>query len=219
MAARITFRQITSADLPVMAGWLARPHVATWWDDRSSLDEVTEDFGPSAAPPFRRPLDAPKGTVPYFAYDGEQVIGYIQAYKVMVDHGEGWWPDADDPGALGIDQFLCDGDRLGQGLGSRMVRDFLAFQWEDPRVTRIQTDPSPANGRAIAAYRKAGFVDAGVIDTPDGPALLMRAARPPMPRPVGGKWYTCDFCGYQMLDLHCKLRCEQCGFIRDCSDP
>lgn len=220
MTIPITFRPLTAADLPTLHAWLGRPHVAEWWDGEPTLAEVEADYLRSCGPPFHAPLDAPTGTVPYFAYEGGTPIGYIQAYKVMFDHGEGWWEGASDPGALGIDQFLADGARLGQGLGSRMVRDFLAFLFEDPRVTTIQTDPSPDNGRAIAAYRKAGFVDEGVVDTPDGPALVMRAERPvAIPWPVGGKWYTCDFCGHQMLDLHCKLKCERCGFVRDCSDP
>jgi len=31
--------------------------------------------------------------------------------------------------------------------------------------------------------------------------------------------FTCDLCGHVMLDLHCKLVCERCGYKRDCSDP
>lgn len=31
--------------------------------------------------------------------------------------------------------------------------------------------------------------------------------------------YLCDLCGHPMLDLHCKLICERCGYKRDCSDP
>lgn len=31
--------------------------------------------------------------------------------------------------------------------------------------------------------------------------------------------YVCDLCGNTMLDLHCKLVCERCGYKRDCSDP
>jgi hypothetical protein len=30
---------------------------------------------------------------------------------------------------------------------------------------------------------------------------------------------VCDICGASMTGLHCKLRCVNCGFIRDCSDP
>jgi len=29
----------------------------------------------------------------------------------------------------------------------------------------------------------------------------------------------CDICGFPMLDVHCKLVCRHCGFMRDCSDP
>jgi hypothetical protein len=29
----------------------------------------------------------------------------------------------------------------------------------------------------------------------------------------------CDICGFPMLDVHCKLICRHCGFMRDCSDP
>jgi aminoglycoside 6'-N-acetyltransferase len=35
------------------------------------------------------------------------------------------------------------------------------------------TDPDPGNGRAVRAYEKAGFEREGLVDTPDGPALLM----------------------------------------------
>ncbi|MGB1658798.1 MAG: hypothetical protein ACPHO4_15780 [Longimicrobiales bacterium] len=31
--------------------------------------------------------------------------------------------------------------------------------------------------------------------------------------------FFCDLCGNQMLNLHCKLICERCGYKRDCSDP
>ena len=38
---------------------------------------------------------------------------------------------------------------------------------------RIVTDPDPANIRAVRAYAKAGFRRERMVDTPDGPALLM----------------------------------------------
>ncbi len=79
--------------------------------------------------------------------------------------------------AVGIDQFIGVAERLDKGLGTRMVRDFCAFLLRDLRVQRIQTDPDPQNTRAIATYRKAGFVDVGLVTTPDGPALLMYRLR------------------------------------------
>ena len=62
---------------------------------------------------------------------------------------------------------------LGRGLGTRMVKAFVALLFADPAVTRIQTDPAPDNLRAIRCYEKAGFRPLGDIATPDGPALLM----------------------------------------------
>jgi aminoglycoside 6'-N-acetyltransferase len=40
-------------------------------------------------------------------------------------------------------------------------------------IPRIVTDPDPANARAVRAYAKAGFQGDRVVETPDGPALLM----------------------------------------------
>lgn len=31
--------------------------------------------------------------------------------------------------------------------------------------------------------------------------------------------HLCDRCGAAMRSIHCKIRCEHCGFMRDCSDP
>ncbi len=54
-----------------------------------------------------------------------------------------------------------------------MVKAFSNWLLSQPGVTRIITDPSPTNLRAIRCYEKAGFVKCGVISTPDGAAMLM----------------------------------------------
>jgi RimJ/RimL family protein N-acetyltransferase len=60
-------------------------------------------------------------------------------------------------------------------LDSRVSRAYLL--WADPAVTKVQTDPSPDNARAIRAYEKAGFKRVRELTTPDGPALLMVVER------------------------------------------
>lgn len=30
---------------------------------------------------------------------------------------------------------------------------------------------------------------------------------------------VCDLCGSAMVELHCKIVCPRCGYVRDCSDP
>lgn len=47
---------------------------------------------------------------------------------------------------------------------------------------------------------------------------LSRTARQDLAAVAPALW-ECDICGVSMLDLHCKLRCVNCGFMRDCSDP
>jgi RimJ/RimL family protein N-acetyltransferase len=136
----------------MVATWLTRPHVAEWWN------------GPIALEP---------GLRQFLALLEGQAIGYVQSYQAVACQGDGWWLDVQDPGVHGIDQFLADGEKLGQGLGTEMVRAFVGELFADPTVRRVQADPSPANGRAIRCYEKAGFRRVREIVTPDGPALLM----------------------------------------------
>ena len=30
---------------------------------------------------------------------------------------------------------------------------------------------------------------------------------------------TCEICGCAMIEQKCKIKCLNCGFTRDCSDP
>ncbi|UQA54913.1 GNAT family N-acetyltransferase [Polyangium aurulentum] len=177
MNAPITFRPVTEGDMPLLHAWHQRPHVAEWWQPVPSIDELRADYLSHPVDPDVKPLDTPAGALYYLACENGVPFGYIQVYHVMTSQESGWWLDETDPHALGIDQFIADADRLGKGLGTRMIRAFLDTLFADPRVTKVQTDPSPTNPRAVACYRKAGFRDVGVVDTPDGPALLMRVLR------------------------------------------
>lgn len=177
MEPNITFRAIAEADFDLIHDWLSRPHVTEWWEPAPTLDEVRLDYLPRLAPQHMLLLDAPAGVVQYLACEDDVPFAYIQAYRVMAHQAEGWWLDETDPRALGVDQFIGLPERLGQGWGTRLLRAFLTFLYADPRATVVQTDPAPENLRAIACFRKAGFKDVGVVETLDGPALLMRAGR------------------------------------------
>jgi RimJ/RimL family protein N-acetyltransferase len=87
--------------------------------------------------------------------------------------GEGWWEDEHDPGACGVDRFSGHPHCLDQGLGTAMLRSFLALMFDEPEVTLIQADPPPNNHRAIRCYAKAGFAMVARVVTPHGPALPM----------------------------------------------
>ena len=160
-------------DIFLLHEWLHRPHVVEWWggdDAAPSLDEARAKYLP-------RDLEG-QGVCQYIALLQGHPIGWAQSY-VALGAGNGWWEEETDPGVRGIDQFLCDVHALGQGLGTRMVTAFVKLLFSDPTVTRIQTDPSPENGRAIRCYEKSGFRAVKQIITPDGPALLMVQNRSP----------------------------------------
>ena len=81
-----------------------------------------------------------------------------------------------DPGVRGIDQSL-NASQLGKGLGTKLVRALVELLFNDPEVTKIQTDPPPSNLRAIRCYEKAGFERQGYRNHPDGPAVYMVQTR------------------------------------------
>jgi len=163
----ITFRRLTAADLPLLHEWLGRPHVAEWWQPTPTLAELTEDYD-----------DPTASTRAFIASAAGEPVGFIQAY-VALGSGNGWWEEESDPGVRGIDQFLARPEHLGHGLGTSMVRTFVAQLFLDAAVTRVQTDPCPENARAIRCYEKAGFRASREVDTPDGRALLMYCDRVP----------------------------------------
>jgi len=163
-----SFRPLARADLPALHEWLNRPHVAEWWEGATSFEYIEKTHG----------ADLDSNVIwQYLAYLEGEPVGYVQLYRV-VGADPDWWTDETDEGARGIDQFLANQAQLGLGLGSEMVRQFVARVFSnDAAVTKVQTDPSPQNGRAIRAYEKAGFRAVKPVTTPDGPALLMVVTR------------------------------------------
>lgn len=170
-SAPVTLRLMTERDLPMLHDWLNRPHIVEWWggeDERPSLQDVRQHYLPRVL--------TQESVTPYIAMLGDEPLGYAQSYVAM-GSGDGWWEDETDPGVRGIDQFLAHPALLNQGLGTRLVRALVERLFQDPSVTRIQTDPAPDNLRAVRCYAKAGFENQGLITTPDGPAVYMVQSR------------------------------------------
>lgn len=155
---------LTEAGLPLIRRWLEAPHVARWWGSaESGVAEVAAHLrGASVAPFLMTQQDRP--------------IGYLQIYGA---DGDPFWSGHDLPrGTFGLDLFIGEADAVGRGLGPRFLELAIARLYAMPEVVRIQIDPDPRNAAAIRAYEKAGFERAGVIETPDGPALYMMQERP-----------------------------------------
>jgi RimJ/RimL family protein N-acetyltransferase len=165
---RFSFDPVTADDLPLLHDWVNRPHVAEWWDRPLTSEQTREEFLP----------DVPEhGDHRFIARVDGRPIAYIQTY-MAIDQGHGWWTGQHDERVRGIDQFLGEADALDRGLGTALVRQFVERLFADPAVSCVQVDPDPANGRAIRCYEKAGFTRDRLIETPDGPALLLTIRRP-----------------------------------------
>jgi aminoglycoside 6'-N-acetyltransferase len=152
------FHPMTAADLPLVLHWLKQPHVVQWWGDtHEQFELVSGDLKVEAMEQFIVALD-------------DRPFAYIQCYdpRVWPDNGLGEHPQ----GTRGIDQFIGEPDMVDCGHGSAFVRAFIERVLADG-APRVITDPDPENPRAIRAYEKAGFEKAGLVDTPEGTALLM----------------------------------------------
>ncbi len=153
------FRPVTGADLPLIAAWLAEPHVAEWWGDdaETSLAEIEEAVDSISVEPLIVELAG-------------KPIGYLQSYDPHLEDGH---PYQDQPfGTLGIDLTIGVPDLVGVGHGSAIMRQFAEILF-DEGAPRLIIDPDPANLRAIRAYEKAGFRAFDTRTSIYGPALMM----------------------------------------------
>lgn len=152
------FRPVTEKDLPMIARWLAAPHIAEWWDDpQKEIAEIREHIDSVSVEPLIVELDG-------------RPIAYLQSYD---PHLEDDHPYADQPfGTLGIDLSIGPPDLVGIGHGSAIVRQFVEALFEEG-APRVIIDPHPDNGRAIRAYEKAGFRPIGRRRSEYGDVMLM----------------------------------------------
>lgn len=155
-ATRYQFEPMTADEFPLIERWLSMPHVAEWWNGTDEFELVSGDLGHPDMAQF------------IVSYNGQR-LAYLQCYNLSAwNAGFGSHPQ----GTRGLDQFIGEANMLDRGHGSAFIREFTErlFSRGTPRVV---IDPDPTNTRAIRAYEKAGFHRSNIVDTPDGPALLM----------------------------------------------
>ena len=155
--ARYAFRNMTADDLSTIKRWLAEPHVREWWGDPAEQYALVS--GDLAEPAMDQYIVSADG----------RAFAYLQCYDLTAwNSGFGEQPN----GTRGIDLFIGEVDMIEHGHGSAMIRTFVDEQLKRG-APRVVTDPDPNNLRARRAYENAGFADVGLVDTPDGPSLLM----------------------------------------------
>ncbi|TDC26394.1 N-acetyltransferase [Streptomyces sp. 8K308] len=161
-----TFRRLAEPDFPLLAGWLARPHVARWWHHETSAEAVARDFGPAAR------ADEPSDDL-LALLDG-RAVGLVQrcAFADYPEYRAELAAVVPVPaGAVTVDYLLGDPELLGRGLGTAMIGAALELAWAELPDARCVLVPVVAANRASwRALERAGLrrVGAGEL-TPDNP--------------------------------------------------
>jgi aminoglycoside 6'-N-acetyltransferase len=156
---RYAFRPAVRSDLPLLRRWLATPEAQRWWGDPAEQYEL-----------LAGDLDEPRMVMRIVEFDGHP-FAYAQDYEV---HS---WPQphfaALAVGSRAIDTFIGEPSMLGVGHGGAYLRA-LAMLIEAEGAAAVVIDPDRDNVRARRAYEKAGFSGEAVVQTADGPVVVMK---------------------------------------------
>lgn len=176
----IELRPALQADVPLLAEWARRPHVARSTSDDPNVTEAYEGADWSAEVSRRDELGAEVWEVLVAELDGHP-IGMVQ---IADPHREPdhYWGEI-EPHLRALDIWIGEPDLLGQGHGTAIMRAAIDRCFADPTVTAIVIDPLVSNTAAIRFYRRLGFVDIGQRLFGDGDGdgdlcLVMRLDRP-----------------------------------------
>jgi aminoglycoside 6'-N-acetyltransferase len=173
------FRPLTREDFALLAVWLDEPHVSPWWRDPHGPEDLEAVFGAT--------VDGDDPTEVRIVTIGDGPVGLVQRYRLR---DEPAWRGALAPtgvplDAFGIDYLIGDPDRIGQGLGTRMVDRFLADSWARyPEAPACVVGVHRDNRRSVRMLERLGFVTAweGRLDSDDpsdeGPQTVLVLVRP-----------------------------------------
>jgi aminoglycoside 6'-N-acetyltransferase len=152
------FRPAGVHDLPLLERWLRTTEVVRWWGDPQQQAAL-----------LREDLGEPRMVMRIVSLGGRP-FAYAQDYDVRV------WPQPHfaglPPGARSIDSFIGEPDMIGKGHGSSFLK-LLAQRLRAEGASVVAIDPDVENLRARRAYEKAGFRGDAVVETGEGPAVLM----------------------------------------------
>jgi aminoglycoside 6'-N-acetyltransferase len=172
------FVPLGPGDVPLLATWLGRPHVAAWWREPADLAAVAENYGPL--------IEGLDPTEAFIVHLEGNPIGYVQRY--LIDE-EPEWQSAlrkavRDAGGIGIDYLIGEPTLVGAGLGRRMIAEFAAACWQRyPSADRITVAVQQDNRASWKALEASGFsrVWEGELESADpsddGPSFVYVAHR------------------------------------------
>ncbi len=169
---QFSVRSMTPGDLPDVTRWVNEPHVARWWDEHRTREQVEQYYGPAL-----RGEDPTRFWV--WEVNGRS-IGFVQDYRIS-DH-----PDylllCSRPDAVGFDYVIGEKAFVGRGIGTSLLWVFLRdIVWPSyPGVTEFFAAPDHRNAGSLRVLAKLGLsaglwfdepTSRGTVDTVVGCSL------------------------------------------------
>lgn len=175
----LAFRALRASDLPLVASWIGRPHVAPWWREPSDLASVESSYGPL--------LDGSDPTEGSVVLLDARPIGFVQKYRI--DDDPEWRMTIEsalvESGGIGIDYLIGEADLVGRGLGRQVISAFVDECWERyPSEHRIVVAMQQDNAASWKALEACGFrrVWEGRLESSgpsdEGPSFIYVRGRP-----------------------------------------
>lgn len=155
------FRPLTRADLGDVVRWVREPHVARWWNDEATdLAAAERHYGPA--------IDGTDPTRVWVIEVNGRSVGFVQDYLIG-DHPEYALLTA-QPDAVGFDYAIGERSRVGRGLGTRMLWQFLrdVVRPAYPDARTFFAAPDQRNAGSLRVLEKLGFRQGLWFDEPQG---------------------------------------------------
>jgi aminoglycoside 6'-N-acetyltransferase len=155
---RFALRPMTFGDLPDVTRWVNAPHVAPWWDEHRTAEQVADHYGPGL-----RGQDA----VRYWVWEvNGRSVGFCQDYRIA-DHPE-YALMSGHPDAVGFDYVIGEAAFVDRGLGTKLLwvflRDIVVPAYAGAR--ELFAAPDHRNGRSLRVLAKLGATQGLWFDEP-----------------------------------------------------
>ena len=156
-----------AADLPLLADWMHRPHVAEYWHQDWPPDRLRRYLADQQSGAVSRPCLGSLAGDP---------VSYWEIYRPAGDPLGRAYPVLDTD--LGVHVLIGDPARTGLGLGTLLlVAVRRGLFGADPDCTRIVAEPDVRNVVSVKAFSRAGFLRWYDIRLAGKTAALMVAER------------------------------------------
>ncbi len=145
---RLAIRPMTPGDFADLSRWVNTPHVARWWDEHRSLEQVEAQYGPGLRG---------EDPVRYWIWEvNGRSVGFSQDYRIA-DHPE-FALLCGRPDAIGFDYVLGEAAFVDRGLGTSLLwvflRDIVVPAY--PGCRELFAAPDHRNTRSLRVLEKLG---------------------------------------------------------------